>query len=47
MYINGKWIETDKVLEIKNPANGDVVDTVFLVEKKKRREQSNLQKQHH
>ena len=31
MYINGKWIKTDRVLEVKNPANGDFVDTVFLV----------------
>src|SRR6476620_6577247 len=33
MYINGKWIETDRVLEVKNPANGDFVDTVCLVGK--------------
>ncbi|MEH7416488.1 NAD-dependent succinate-semialdehyde dehydrogenase [Neobacillus drentensis] len=33
MYINGKWIETEHVLEVKNPANGKVVDKVFLVGK--------------
>ncbi|PGY05664.1 aldehyde dehydrogenase family protein [Bacillus sp. AFS031507] len=33
MYINGKWIETEQVLEVKNPANGKVVDKVFLVGK--------------
>lgn len=33
MYINGKWLETEKVLEVLNPANGLVVDKVFLVGK--------------
>ena len=33
MYINGTWIETEQVLEVKNPANGLVVDKVFLVGK--------------
>ena len=33
MYINGKWIESEQVLEVKNPANGKVVDRVFLVGK--------------
>ncbi|MBB6446804.1 NAD-dependent succinate-semialdehyde dehydrogenase [Bacillus benzoevorans] len=33
MYINGKWLETEQTLEIKNPANGQVVDRVFLVGK--------------
>ncbi len=33
MYINGKWVETERILEVKNPANGQVVDRVFLVGK--------------
>ncbi|MGM0904492.1 MAG: aldehyde dehydrogenase family protein [Bacillota bacterium] len=33
MYINGTWLETDKVLEVRNPANGLLVDKVFLVGK--------------
>jgi len=33
MYINGKWVETDQVLDVKNPANGQIVDKVFLVGK--------------
>lgn len=33
MYINGKWLETNQVLEVKNPANGLCVDKVFLVGK--------------
>jgi succinate-semialdehyde dehydrogenase / glutarate-semialdehyde dehydrogenase len=33
MYINGQFLETDRVLEIKNPATGDSVDQVFLVGK--------------
>ena len=33
MYINGAWLETENVLEVKNPANGLVVDKVFLVGK--------------
>jgi succinate-semialdehyde dehydrogenase/glutarate-semialdehyde dehydrogenase len=33
MYINGKWLETEQVLEVKNPANGQVVGKVFLVGK--------------
>ncbi|MCH6267530.1 NAD-dependent succinate-semialdehyde dehydrogenase [Neobacillus citreus] len=31
MYINGKWIETERVLKVTNPANGELVDTVYLV----------------
>ncbi|MDV6377456.1 NAD-dependent succinate-semialdehyde dehydrogenase [Sporosarcina sp. GW1-11] len=31
MYINNEWIDTKETLEIKNPANGEVVDTVGLV----------------
>ncbi|ARF17618.1 NAD-dependent succinate-semialdehyde dehydrogenase [Sporosarcina ureae] len=31
MYINGKWLRTESELEIKNPATGEVVDTVYLV----------------
>lgn len=34
MYINGEWLITDQVLEVKNPANGHLVDKVYLVEKK-------------
>ncbi|MEJ9232457.1 NAD-dependent succinate-semialdehyde dehydrogenase [Peribacillus butanolivorans] len=34
MYINGKWLVTDPILEVKNPANGQLVDKVFLVGKK-------------
>ncbi|TWD89614.1 succinate-semialdehyde dehydrogenase/glutarate-semialdehyde dehydrogenase [Neobacillus bataviensis] len=33
MYINGEWISTNKTLDIKNPATGEVVDQVFLVGK--------------
>ncbi|MFC4025288.1 NAD-dependent succinate-semialdehyde dehydrogenase [Oceanobacillus longus] len=33
MYINGKWIESDQSLEIFNPANGELVDTVSMVGK--------------
>ncbi|SIS01557.1 succinate-semialdehyde dehydrogenase / glutarate-semialdehyde dehydrogenase [Peribacillus simplex] len=33
MYINGEWLKTNKKLDIKNPATGDVVDHVFLVGK--------------
>ncbi len=31
MYINGEWLQTESELEIKNPATGEVVDTVYLV----------------
>lgn len=31
MYIDGKWLMTDQVLEVRNPANGQLVDKVFLV----------------
>src|SRR5699024_10055028 len=31
MYINGEWIKTGAHHEIMNPANGEVVDQVFLV----------------
>lgn len=34
MYINGKWLVSDQVLEVRNPANGKLVDKVFLVGKK-------------
>ena len=33
MYINGKWLETKRGLEVKNPANGQVVGKVYLVGK--------------
>ena len=33
MYINGNWIKTDNVLEVKNPANGELVGTVSMVGK--------------
>lgn len=33
MYINGKWIETDQKLKVKNPANGELVQSVSLVGK--------------
>jgi succinate-semialdehyde dehydrogenase/glutarate-semialdehyde dehydrogenase len=33
MYINGEWIKTDRILEIKNPASGETVDQIFLVGK--------------
>ncbi|MGG7621945.1 NAD-dependent succinate-semialdehyde dehydrogenase [Bacillus coreaensis] len=33
VYINGSFIETDEVLEIRNPANGQLVDKVYLVGK--------------
>jgi succinate-semialdehyde dehydrogenase/glutarate-semialdehyde dehydrogenase len=33
MFINGEWLKTDRILEIKNPATGDSVDQVFLVGK--------------
>ncbi|MCM3588383.1 NAD-dependent succinate-semialdehyde dehydrogenase [Mesobacillus maritimus] len=33
MYINGKWVETEKMLEVINPANGEVVKQVCLVGK--------------
>lgn len=38
MYINGKWIETNHILEVKNPANGQVVDRVFLGGKEETRQ---------
>lgn len=38
MYINGKWIQTEQLLQIKNPANGNVVDDVYLVGKKETNE---------
>ncbi|MEK7019609.1 NAD-dependent succinate-semialdehyde dehydrogenase [Bacillus sp. FSL R9-9410] len=31
MYINGEWLKTDKVFEVKNPATGEMVDTVYFV----------------
>ncbi|MGE7767749.1 NAD-dependent succinate-semialdehyde dehydrogenase [Peribacillus sp. NPDC096540] len=31
MYINGEWLETDKVFEVNNPATGETVDTVYFV----------------
>ncbi|PIC65162.1 succinate-semialdehyde dehydrogenase (NADP(+)) [Sporosarcina sp. P13] len=31
MYINNEWIDTKETLEVKNPANGEVVETVGLV----------------
>lgn len=31
MYINGKWLETEKKLDIINPANGELVETISLV----------------
>lgn len=37
MYINGKWMETDSRLEVKNPANGEVVQEVPLVGKEETR----------
>ena len=33
MYINGNWIKTDNVLEVKNPANAELVGTVSMVGK--------------
>ncbi|PID05690.1 MULTISPECIES: NAD-dependent succinate-semialdehyde dehydrogenase [unclassified Sporosarcina] len=33
MYINGEWLKTESELEIKNPATGEIVDTVYLVGK--------------
>ncbi|WP_087972046.1 NAD-dependent succinate-semialdehyde dehydrogenase [Oceanobacillus rekensis] len=33
MYINGKWLETEKQLEVINPANGELVQTVSMVGK--------------
>lgn len=30
MFINGEWIETGKLLDIKNPANGEVVYQVHI-----------------
>lgn len=33
MYINGEWIKTDKYLEVINPATGELIDKVCLVEK--------------
>lgn len=33
MYINGEWLKTDRILEIKNPSTGDIADQVFLVGK--------------
>ena len=33
MYINGEWLITDQVLEVKNPANGQLVDKVYSVGK--------------
>jgi succinate-semialdehyde dehydrogenase / glutarate-semialdehyde dehydrogenase len=33
MYIIGEWLFTDQVLEVNNPANGQLVDKVFLVGK--------------
>ena len=38
MYINGAWLETENVLEVINPANGLVVDKVFLVGKEETNE---------
>lgn len=34
MYINGEWIRTHADHEITNPATGEVVDKVFLVDEK-------------
>ncbi|PID21784.1 succinate-semialdehyde dehydrogenase (NADP(+)) [Sporosarcina sp. P3] len=31
MYINNEWIDTKNTLEIRNPANGEIVDTVGVV----------------
>ena len=31
MYINGAWETADKVLEVTNPANGEVIGTVPAV----------------
>jgi len=33
MYIDGKWINSDQSLEVFNPANGELVDTVSIVGK--------------
>ncbi|MEH7525805.1 NAD-dependent succinate-semialdehyde dehydrogenase [Bacillus sp. JJ1503] len=33
MFINNKWIQTEKTLNIKNPATGEIVDRVYLVGK--------------
>ncbi|GAA0433716.1 NADP-dependent succinate-semialdehyde dehydrogenase [Lentibacillus halophilus] len=33
MFINGKWLSGKKEMEVKNPANGDIVGTVPRVEK--------------
>lgn len=38
MYINGKWIKTDKMLDVFNPATNEIVDNVYLVDKKKTEE---------
>lgn len=38
MYMNGTWLETEQVLEVKNPANGQVVERVFLVGKEETRQ---------
>lgn len=34
MYINGDWLVTNQVLEVNNPANGQLVDKVYLVGRK-------------
>src|SRR4051812_12826318 len=34
MYINGDWVVTNQVLEVNNPANGQLVDKVYLVGRK-------------
>ncbi|MDM5339083.1 NAD-dependent succinate-semialdehyde dehydrogenase [Fictibacillus enclensis] len=44
MYINGKFLETEQVLEIRNPANGQVVDKVFLVGKEETKRAINAAK---
>ncbi|MDR6998416.1 NAD-dependent succinate-semialdehyde dehydrogenase [Neobacillus niacini] len=30
MYINGEWIRTDQLFEVKNPATGEMVNTVYF-----------------
>ncbi|WP_423798667.1 NAD-dependent succinate-semialdehyde dehydrogenase [Neobacillus sp. SAB-20_R2A] len=31
MYINGSWVKSDQVLEVKNPATGELVDVAYLI----------------
>ena len=32
MYINGEWIQTDRVVDVTNPATGEIIDKVYAVE---------------